>query len=280
MRQGIVAQGVLREGILKVPSVDLASLRSQAIELADRLEDPGVFRASLRALMEQYAHRLLRRGRSMDQHGALPAWEVPGLLIREVQASLRLSAQNRPNAALAAAGAVWAEGKFEEKLLAAYLAGFSRDSESLQTLLSRWLEGLEDPAVLRALSVNVCLPIGRANPVHFRSRLRTWLESPAPSVRRFGWMALNAWQDEGSSEAIFAAFDLLPMIFSETDPEAVRLAANLLVHLSKKAPQETRGWLEELTPKNASKGRRFFRAAIPSLPPELAALIRSPRRER
>jgi len=262
-----------------MPSVDLANLRSQAIELADRLEDPAAFRASLRALMEQYAHRLLRRGRSMDQRGALPAWEVPGLLIREVEAALRPSAQSRPDAALAAADVVWKEGKLEEKLLAAYLAGFSRDSESLQTHLSRWLEGLEDPAVLRALSTNVCMPIGRANPVLFRSRLRTWLESPAPPVRRFGWMALKAWQEEASSEATFAAFDLLPVVFSETDPEAVRLAADLLAHLSRIVPQETRGWLEELTPKNVRKGRPFFRAALPSLPPELAALIRSPRRE-
>jgi hypothetical protein len=262
-----------------VPSIDLASLRSKAIELAERLDDPAAFRAALRALMEQHAHRLLRRGRSMEQRGALLAWDVPGLLMRELEAALRPSARSRPDSALAAAGAVWTGGRLEEKLLAVYLAGFSGDSESLQALLSRWLEGQEDPAVLRALSMSVCLPLGKAKPLLFRSRLRTWLESPAPSVRRFGWMSLNAWQEEKASEAIFAAFDLLPAVFSETDPEAVRLAANLLTRLSKTVPQEIRVWLEELTPKNLSKGRPFFRAVMPSLPPELAALIRSPRQE-
>ena len=97
----------------------------KTIELAGLLDDPALFRASLRSLMERHAHRLLRRGRSMDQRGALQAWDVPGLLMREVEAALRPAAQSRPDAALAAADAIWAEGKLEEKLLAAYLAGFS-----------------------------------------------------------------------------------------------------------------------------------------------------------
>ncbi|HEY5118826.1 MAG TPA: hypothetical protein VII90_05155, partial [Anaerolineales bacterium] len=89
-----------------MPSIDLALLRSQAIELAGLLDDPALFRASLRLLMEGHAHRLLRRGHSMDRHGALQAWDVPGLLIREVEAALRPAAQSRPDCALAAADAV------------------------------------------------------------------------------------------------------------------------------------------------------------------------------
>jgi hypothetical protein len=279
MWQPVIQEGVLREGLLSMPSIDLASLRSQAIELAEQLDDPTSFRASLRSLMEQHAHRLLRRGHSMEQRGALLAWDVPGLLMREVEAALRPSARSRPDAALATADVIWTEGRLEEKLLATFLAGFSSNSESLQALLARWLEGLEDPVLLRALSTSVLLPLGKANPVLLRSRLRAWLESPAPPIRRFGWMSLNAWREEKSSEGIFAAFDLLPTVFSETDPEAIRLAADLLTGLSKTLPQETRGWMEELTPKNIRKGRSFFRAVLPSLPAELAALIHSPRGE-
>jgi hypothetical protein len=262
-----------------VPSIDLTSLRPQTIELAGHLDDPALFRSSLRSLMERHAHRLLRRGRSMDQRGALQAWDVPGLLVREVEAALRPAAQNHPDAALAAADAIWAEGKLEEKLLAAYLAGFSQNAGNLQALLDRWLEGMEDPTVLTALSTYICLPLSKANPILFRSQLRTWMESPVPALRRFGWMSLSAWQVEKSSDSIFASIDFLPAIFLETDPEAIRLAAGILVRLSQTAPQETRGWLENLTPKTLLQGRPFFRAALPSLPPEMSALIRSPRPE-
>jgi hypothetical protein len=262
-----------------VPSIDLALLRSQAIELADLLDDPALFRASLRLLMEGHAHRLLRRGHSMDRRGALQAWDVPGLLIREVEAALRPAAQSRPDCALAAADAVWMEGKLEEKLLAAYLAGFSRGSADLRALLLRWLDGTEDPTVLQALSIHVCLPLAAENPTLFRSQLRAWMESPAPSVRRFGWMSLSAWQEEKSSDSVFASFDLLPMIFSETDPEAIQSAAGILARLDRSVPQETRGWLEDLSPKILRRGRPFFRAALPSLSPELSAVIHPPRPE-
>ena len=215
----------------------------------------------------------------MDRQGALQAWDVPGLLVRELEAALRPSAQSYPESALAAADAIWAGGKLEEKLLAAYLAGFSHSSGDLQALLARWLEGIEDPTVLRALSSHVGLTLAKANPTLFRSQLRAWMESPAPSTRRFGWISLGAWQEEKSSESIFASFDFLPIIFSETDPEAVQTAAGILTRLSHTAPQETRGWLEELTSKNLQQGHSFFRAALSSLSPELAVLIRSPRPE-
>jgi hypothetical protein len=279
MRQGSAEESLLRQGVLIVPSIDLALLRPQAIELAGLLDDPALFRATLRLLMERHAHRLLRRGRSMDRRGALQAWDVPGLLMRELEAALRPSAQSRPETALAAADAIWAEGRLEEKLLAAYLAGFSRSPAELHSLIVRWLEDMEDPTVLRALSTRVCLPLAGANPTLFRSQLRAWMESPAPSVRRFGWMALGAWQEEQSSESIFASFDFLPIIFSETDPEAIRLAAGILARLSQTASQETRGWLQDLTPKNLQQGRPFFRAALGSLSPEFAALLRHPHPE-
>jgi hypothetical protein len=262
-----------------VPSIDLALLRSQAIELAGRLDDPVLFRQSLRLLMERHAHRLLRRGRSMDRRGALQAWEVPGLLIREVEAALRPAAQNSPETALAAADAIWAEGKLEERLLAAYLAGFSRGSAELRALLQRWLEGMEDPSVLQALSCSFCIPLAAENSTLFRSQLRKWIESPVPSLRRFGWMSLSAWQEEKSSESIFTAFDLLPLIFPETDPETLQSAAGILARLAQTVPQETRGWLEDLSPKQLRQGRPFFRAALSSRSPELSAVIRPPREE-
>ncbi len=202
-----------------MPSVDLALLRSQSIELAGQLDDPALFRASLRRMMESYAHRLLRRGRSMERRGALQAWDVPGLLIREVDAALRPAAQNHPDSALAAADAVWAEGKLEEKLARRVPGGLLAEWFGIASLLFRWLHGMEDPAVFQALSTRICLPLAAENPTLFRSQLRSWMDSPAPPLRRFGWMALSAWQEEESSESIFAALDLLPLIFPETDPE-------------------------------------------------------------
>lgn len=257
-----------------MPAIDLSRLRLQAYELAGLLDDPAAFRKSLRSLLDENSHRLLRRSRSMAERGALPAWDVPGILIRELQAALLPAAGEKNEAVPAAAAAIWTEGKLEEKQLAAYLAGLSRNPGKIQDLLRQWLEETEDRIVLRSLVAYICPPLWGADPLLFRSNIRNWIENRTPSQRRFGWMALHAWVDEKSSEAVSAAFELLSEVFSETDPEAMQLASELLVKLAEISPQETHGWVLELTPKTRQQGRKFLRMTMSRLPAETAALLR------
>jgi hypothetical protein len=257
-----------------MPSVNLARLRLEAYALAGLLIEPGSFQSNLRALLDEYSHRLLRRGRSMAQRSALPAWDVPGLLLRELKAALLPAAEKNPEAALTTATVIWSSGKLEEKQLAAYLAGRSRNPGLLRTLLHSWVKETEDPVALQDLARLACLPLRNSNGLLFRHDIRGWMEDPAPSQRRFGWMALHAWVEEKTSAATFAAFELLSIVFAETDPEAVQIASDLLVDLSQYSPQETQGWLAELNSKSLRQGRRFFRLALPRLPEEVAAVLR------
>jgi hypothetical protein len=258
-----------------VPAINLSRLRLQAFELAGSLEDPPAFRRSLRSLLDEHSHRLLRRGRSMAKRGALPAWDVPGILIRELEAALLPVAREKNNCVLAAAAAIWTDGRLEEKQLAAFLAGTSRNPGDVRSLLLKWIEESNDPAVLQDIAVHACPPLRSSNPVLFRSDIRSWIEAREPPRRRFGWMALKAWADEKTSDSSFAAFELLPVVFSETDLEAMRLASELLVRLANQCPQETQGWFSELTPKQLQQGRKILRMTVPELPGELAAFLRS-----
>ncbi|MGB7539182.1 MAG: DNA alkylation repair protein, partial [Anaerolineales bacterium] len=184
-------------------------------------------------------------------------------------------AQKNSGRVLAAASAIWNAGKLEEKQLAAFLAGLSRDPGDVRTLLLKWLEESNDPTVLQDLAVHTCPPLRAANTLLFRADIRTWIEAREPPRRRFGWMALRAWAGEKTSDSIFSAFELLPMIFTETDPETMRLASDLLLRLADDSPQETQGWLSELTPKQLHQGWRFLRMTVNQLPVELAAFLRS-----
>lgn len=258
-----------------MPSIDLARLRQQALELADLLGDPVAFRASLKSLMEGYSHRLLRRGRSMARRSALPAWDVPGLLIREVEVALFPAAEKNPDAALSAALAIWPSGRLEEKQLAAYLAGLSQNPGEIRTLLFQWLKDTEDPAVLQDLARLTCLPLRKSNTLLFRSDVRGWIADALPSRRRFGWMALREWAGEKTSESLFAAFGLLPAVFSESDPEAMHAAAGLLAFLAEYSPSETQAWLTELTSKSRQQERKFLRLAVARLPEETAGHLRA-----
>jgi hypothetical protein len=274
MRQGGGAEGAIRKRVLSLPAIDLSRLRLQASELAGLLDQPAEFQKTLRALLDAHSHRLLRRGRSMAQRSALPAWDVPGILIRELEAALLPAAKEKGKAALATAAAIWKSGKLEEKRLASYLAGLSGDPKAVRAILPEWLSETGDPVVLKALAGNTCPLLWNADALVFRSDLRSWLEDYAPARRRFGWMALQAWVDGMTSEAVFAAIEFLPAVFGEKDPEAVGLASGLLVKLAEYSPQETQGWLAELPPKTIQQGRRFLRMTLPRLSAETADLLR------
>lgn len=257
-----------------MPAINLSRLRLQAFELAGLLEEPAAFRESLRALLDEHSHRLLRRGRSLAKRGALPAWDVPGILIREVEAALLPVAREKHACVLAAAAAIWPAGKLEEKQLAAFLGGCSRDPGGLRILLLEWLKETEDPSILQDLAAHVCPPLRDANPLLFRSDLRAWLEARHAPLRRFGWLALRVWADEKNSEAVFAAFDLLPAVFPETDPETMRLASDVLIRLAEISPRETQGWLSELSPKILRQSRKMLRMTLPRLTADMAAFLR------
>jgi hypothetical protein len=257
-----------------VPAINLSRLRLQAFELSGLLADPAAFQTYLRSLLDEHSHRLLRRGRSMAERGALTAWDVPGILIREVEAALLPAAQNNGRAALAAAEAIWPAGKLEERQLAAYLAGLSGLPAEVRTLLQEWLAEAEDPILLQDLAAHTCPPLWAANFTLFRSDVRSWIEHSLPVRRRFGWMALRAWVEEKTSEATFAAFDLLPAIFKDPDPETMRLASGLLAALAEFAPQETQGWLAELSPDARVRGRKFLRGTAARMPEEMGDFLR------
>ncbi len=257
-----------------MPAINLARLRLQAYELAGLIDDPAAFQAFLHSLLDEHSHRLLRRGRSMARRGALPAWDVPGILIRELEAALLPATREKNDRVLDTASAIWTAGKLEEKQLAAYLAGLSHKPGEVRTLLLKWLDETDDPAVLQELAEHTSPPLRSMDTLLFKSDIRTWIEASKPACRRFGWMALKAWAEEKTSESLFAAFDLLPMIFKETDPESMQLASDLLIRLAEHHPQETQGWLSELTPKQIQQGRKYLRMTLPRLPEELGAVLR------
>jgi hypothetical protein len=256
-----------------MPSINLADLRMRTQELAGLLPDAPAFRAGVRALMETHAHRLLRRGKSMSKRGALQAWDVPGLLLRELESALRPAAIADPSSALKAADLLWPDGRLEERLIAARLASVGSDPDPMRIRISRWISGLEDPVVLREIAEETCRPLRLADSVHFQADVREWINTPSAAIRRFGWMALHAWLIDLSQESALAAFDLLPLALRETDPETIRLPIDIFLFLAQTHPAESQRWLNDLPPDLLRRGRSFFRAAKTRLPETFVLLL-------
>jgi hypothetical protein len=257
-----------------MPSIDLVRLRAEAHELADSLKDPPAFQIRLRKLMEAYAHRLLRRGRSMAQRSALPAWEVSGILIRELDTALRQAAQADPLNAAICADAVWQSGRLEERMLAARLVGFAAFGETIRQHIWRWQADTEDPILLKELAEHACRTLRNASADLHSADLRHWIESPRTATRWFGWIALDAWLQEQSDPALLTALEIFTRALPETNVDILRTAAASLSHAAALAPAETQKWILDLPIPAFLMGRAFFQEALPQLPEQIAQMIR------
>jgi hypothetical protein len=257
-----------------MPSIDLVRLRAEARDLAGSLPDPTEFQMRMRALMESYAHRLLRRGRSMAQRSALPAWEVSGILLRELDSALRPAASENPDAAVSCADAIWKNGRLEERILAAHLLGYSFLADAIRQRLAEWLWEMDDPMVLEELADYACHPLRNGPPEIFRADIRGWIESRRRGMRWFGWMALDIWLRAGADEALLTALDLLLEALPESNADILRSAASVLIRTATAAPAEARKWLNDIPTAAVLMGRTFFETALPKLPAELAQEVR------
>jgi hypothetical protein len=253
-----------------MPSIDLVRLRAEARDLAEGMQDPPAFQIRLRSLMESYAHRLLRRGRSMALRSALPAWEVSGILLRELDTALRPAALADPNQAALCAEAVWQSGRLEERMLAARLMGYSARNETIRQHIWRWQAETDDPVLLAELADHACRILRAGSVDLHRADLRQWIESSRMATRWFGWMALDAWLLEGADSALLTALDLLFLALPEQHTDILRTAAGALSHAGSIAPAEIQKWIMDLPAPTFQMGRSLFLEAQPLLPKTIA----------
>jgi hypothetical protein len=257
-----------------MPSIDLVRLRIEARDLADSLQEPEVFHSRLRAMMETYAHRRLRRGRSMAYRGGLPAWEVSGILLRELDSALRPIAQSDSESAVRCADAIWRDGRLEERILAARLLGYSGRQDAIRARLPVWLETTEDPSLLSELADRTCRILRQGPAEMHRADIRTWVESLRVTARWFGWLALGAWLQEGTDDARMTAIDLLAIALPERNADILRTVAGILNQLSASVTAEIRKWLDDLPFSSFLTGQPLFDTALPKMSEDVAMEVR------
>jgi hypothetical protein len=257
-----------------MPSIDLVRLRAEARELAGSLNQPDGFQARLRAMMESYAHRRLRRGRSMAYRGGLPAWEVSGILLRELDSALRPNAIQNAVDAIRCADAIWQDGRLEERILAVRLLGYGGQEVEIRARLAIWLYETEDPTLLMEMAEHACAPLRKGTVDAHRADIRQWIESSRLSAKWFGWLALHAWLREGSDSARWTAIDLLVQALSENNADILRTAAEITSQMFTSNTSEMQKWLDDLPSPTVLMGRSFFLAVVLHLPEEKASAIR------
>ena len=134
-----------------MPAIDLARLKKQTAQLADKFGEPPAFLREVREILDFYVNHSLR-SLSVAPSSVLPTYRTPAVVLRQIETELGSIAEKQPVQALELADALWDEGWLETKLLAAFLLGrIPPQEERLLARLTAWTQTVRDPEVRAAL---------------------------------------------------------------------------------------------------------------------------------
>jgi hypothetical protein len=121
-----------------MPSLNLTHWREECLQFARQVDRPREFQSSLRAAFASHSHRLLRPGPSLAAQGALPSWNVPAIMVQELQAALAPVFRELPAPSLALADLLWEKGYYEERVLAVFILQVAADPDQVLSRISDW----------------------------------------------------------------------------------------------------------------------------------------------
>lgn len=261
-----------------MPAVQLSRLKTQLDELTWKFSRPEDFRRAVNDLFEQYGDHSYRAGQMAPAARGMPAYRVPVIVLRRLEQELTRHIQENPDAALAAADALWKDTHLEPRLVAAYLLG-QAPVEPPQPVIERlkdWCHPRLERQALQVLLVHGCTRLRKEAPQAWFQLLQEWLETYRTEYEGMALKAiLPAVQDR--------KFENLPSIF-QCISSLVRLAPAGLQNeldaaieaLARRSPIETAHFLRQALSMGAGPNTlRLVRRALPAFPEALQEGLRS-----
>jgi hypothetical protein len=196
-------------------------------------------------------------------------------VLRALVAALRAPAAANPQAALAAAQALWAAGSREERKLAAELLGQAapRAPAEVLALAQGWLMHLDSGETADALAEQGLGSLIRADPATYLALARQWATFPLRLVRRFGLATVAALARDPLWDNVPAALYVVEQVMLDPDGEVRKNTAQLLQTLAAKSPAEVTHFLLRQAARPSGHTHWIVRHALPALPAEAQAEV-------
>jgi hypothetical protein len=224
-----------------MPAIQLARLKIQAVQLSKDFYQPAAFISKLDDLLDFYADRTHRPGRSGTPHPLLNAYNVPAPVLRQLLVELAPLVIDNPQAGLDLADGLWRRENLECRLIAASLLGLV-PRESAEDVVSRvqiWLQTETERRLIEALLRQGLVSIRQDVPAKYLALLETWLSSDDLAQQEIGLLGMLPLLEDNS-------FTNLPVLFRLLTPY-IRVAhaylrpalLSVLDALVDRSPQET-----------------------------------------
>jgi len=242
-----------------------ARLKHQASVLSEHYQEPERFIPALHKLLEFYADRVRRSGRSGHPPPALPSYRVARPVLSQIVRELKPHLERSPSRGLLLVDALWKEEWLETRLLAGYLIAVIPpiNPEPLFKRLKSWALENSEPAVLEGLIHQGLAGLYGDYPEQCEA-LAAELVSDAPAGgNRAALAALEMLVNQPSYGNLPFVFRTLER-FLQQNPEPRRELISLIKRLAQVSEQETFFFLHKQTrPKPSQELKRVIRRCLP-----------------
>ena len=265
-----------------MPAIQLARLKIQVTELLTHFDEPAEFVRQFHDLLNFYADRTRRPGRSGKPKPLIQAYNVPRQVMRRIEGDLAPQVATEPEKALALADQLWADPWFECRLLAISILGMlPLDSpDTITERLQTWGKACRENALLDALLETGAASLRAESPDNFLLLVDHWLSSGDVPSRTIGLRALPALILNPKFENLPALYRLLSPLLREASSSLESDLQRAVRALGERSPQETAYYLRQIlnTPHKAGLAV-IVRRSLDVFPPEMERLLRATLRE-
>lgn len=260
-----------------MPAVQLARLRIQTTRLAESFDDPVGFARGLDSLLELYGNRAYRPGHNVSHRSRLPAYNVPPLVMQQLELQLGKVGSSDPDRLLQNIDTLWEARTLEMREIAVFLLGEVPPGyrEEIVDRLIRWCDPTLDPVLLRELFFTGGATIRRAEPGTWLSFSADFLISTDPQEIILGLQALEPFLEETGLDYLPRIFNMLEPLVNDPPPAVMPALHDVLLQINAISPVETRSYLRKFLEANPKPAfLRLVRRLLPELPAETQAALR------
>ncbi|GAB4492559.1 MAG: hypothetical protein Fur0016_24600 [Anaerolineales bacterium] len=250
-----------------MPAIDIARLKTQAAVLVEKFDQPAVFVAELREILDFYADRTLRVGVAAPA-SVLPAYRAPQAVLRQIEMELAPLAAAFPEQAMALTDALWKAGYLETRLLAAILLGkIHPETPQLTERVRSWVSRVRDQRLRSALLNAGLARLRREKPDRFIELIQQWFDPATPKMWENAIYALIPLLEDPSYDNLPPIYNLLTPVIQNIPPTLQNELADLLSALYHASPVETAYFLRQAVAGATSpQCPVILRRIAPSLP--------------
>jgi len=261
-----------------MPAVQLARLRIQTTRLAESYDDPKEFSRGLDSLLELYGNRAFRPGYTASDRSRLPAYNVPPLVMRQLEVELGQVCAADPANSLQNIDQIWKSENLEMREVAIFLLGrVSLDYlVEVTARLKNWCDPTQDPKLIHDLLLTGGRTIRQVQPENWLELTSEWLRTRDSRVINIGLCSLEPFLDDTRMKYLPQVYNLLDPLVENPHPAVMADLEKVLQQVYSISPMETQSFLRKNLEANPHpQFIRLVRRLLPNFTPESQNYLRS-----